>query len=157
MLFCILTNLQLWLSGKWARKVCWTVWGIKVQESIFVGKALRYVLPGRQTFVGVVNAKAAAEVDDLDVHEVLVVPRQHLRHNECTFQTGWWISHFFLSKYQRYIALQSIGDLLHMAMKFRKYGDVLDGAPEMHVDPHNHDSGSKSFRICLNMFACTTW
>ena len=40
-----------------------------------------------------------------------------------------------------------------MAMKIRKYGDVLDGAPEMHVDPHNHDSGSKSFRICLNMFA----
>ena len=119
-----------------------------------MGKALKYVLPGRQTFVGVVNAKAAAEVDDLDVHEVLVVPRQHLRHNECLFQTG--ISHFFLSKYQRYIALQSLGHLLHMAMKIRKYGDVLDGAPEMHVDPHYHDSGSKSFRICLNMFACTT-
>ena len=119
-----------------------------------MGKALKYVLPGRQTFVGVVNAKAAAEVDDLDVHELLVVPRQHLRHNECNFQTG--ISHFFLSKYQRYIALQSIGHLLHMAMKIRKYGDVLDGAPEMHVDPHYHDSGSKSFRICLNMFACTT-
>ena len=55
----------------------------------FCGKRnKKYVLPGRQTFVGVVNAKAAAEVDDLDVHEVLVVPRQHLRHNESTFQTG---------------------------------------------------------------------
>ena len=53
-----------------------------------MGKALKYVLPGRQTFVGVVNAKAAAEVDDLDVHEVLVVPRQHLRYNECLFKLG---------------------------------------------------------------------
>ena len=26
-----------------------------------------------------------------------------------------------------------------MAMKIRKYGDVLDGAPEMHVDPHYHN------------------
>ena len=26
-----------------------------------------------------------------------------------------------------------------MAMKIRKYGDVLDGAPEMHVDLHYHN------------------
>ena len=38
--------------------------------------------------MGVVNAKAAAEVDDLNVHEVLVVPRQHLPYNEYLFKLG---------------------------------------------------------------------
>ena len=70
--------------------------------------------------------------------------------------SNWVMDWSFFPVQVSEIALQSIGDLLHMAMKIRKYGDVLDGAPEMNVDPHNHDSGSESFRICLNMFVCTT-
>ena len=157
MLLCTWTYLQLWLSRKWGGKVCWTVWGRKVQESIFVGKALKICITWAPDLCGCSQCqgrrrgwwswRAWTARGSSPTPAIQWVP----------FQTGWWISHFFLSKYQRYIALQSLGHLLHMAMKIRKYGDVLDGAPEMHVDPHNHDSGSKSFRICLNMFACTTW
>ena len=48
-------------------------------------------LPGCQTFVCVVNAKAAPEVDDLDVHEVLMVSSQNLKqkHGQVIFSPSW--------------------------------------------------------------------
>ena len=42
-------------------------------------------LPGCLTFVCVVDAEATAQVDDLDVHEMLMVSRQHLQKCESRF------------------------------------------------------------------------
>ena len=77
-------------------------------------------LPGCLTFVCVVDAKATAQVDDLDVHEMFMVSRKHL-------QQQYQSRDYFASH------------LLDVTMQGGKNWHIHEGAAKVDMDTHDYN------------------